>query len=375
MGMPNFIIKNHHCFLALLLFGLTACSSIPPQQVSNSLDAKIEQTRVVLAGETHTDYGHHYNQLALIKKSHEKWGGVTSIGLEMVQQPFQEYLDKYIAGEITELEMLRGVEWYSRWRYDFRLYRPIFDFARQHKIPLIALNIPRELTKRVSKVGLKGLNPEERKQLPTFIDQSNTEYRARLRKVFGMHSHGKKINEKGFSKFVDAQLAWDEGMAFAASSYLIKNPKSRMVILAGSGHLINREGIPSRLDRQLKLPANQRSLVVLSHSDEKYTSKEADFSLLTKPTQLPAAGQIGIGMNKGKGGVQITSITKSGAAFKAGLKQGDIILSLNSSEIKKPSDVYLWLLDKKPGEMFKAVIRRNKQTFSKSFPLGSSLRK
>ncbi len=372
MDMHNFTLNIHRFFLVVLFSTLTACTSIQPKQLPNSLDSRIQQTRVVLVGETHTNYGHHLNQLAIIKKTHKKWGGVFSIGLEMVQQPFQSYLEDYIGGKITEREMLRGVQWYSRWRYDFRLYRPIFDFAKQHKIPLIALNIPQELTKRISKVGIDGLTIEERKQLPALVDKSNAEYKARLRKIFGMHAHGKKFNEKGFKKFVDAQLAWDEGMAFAASNYLRKHPNRRMVVLAGSGHLINREGIPSRLDRQLTLSTDQRSLVVLSHSDEKYSSKEADFSLPTKDIKLPPTGLIGIGMKDTQQGVQISNIAKLGAAQKAGLQKGDLLVKLNKETVKTTSDVNLWRLDKKPNEKVEVLIRRGKQLLGKTLILGPS---
>lgn len=351
-------------------------SSVPN---ANSLETKIQKTRVVLVGETHTNYGHHLNQLKIIKKSHKKWGGVIStslntgisIGLEMVQQPFQGYLDSYIAGNITELEMLKGVEWYSRWRYDYRLYRPIFDYAKQNKIPLIALNIPQELTKKISKDGMESLTNAERKQLPTVIDKSNAEYTARLRNIFGMHSHGKTFNEKGFTKFVDAQLAWDEGMAFATSNYLKKHPKQRMVILAGSGHLINRDGIPSRLDRELSLSTSERSLVILSHDEKEYTRKEADFSLATKDIKLEAAGLLGIGMKDTKQGVRITRIAKTGAAKKAGLLKDDLLLMLNNEIVKTTSDVYLWRLDKKPNEKVIVQIRRGKQLLTKHLSLGA----
>lgn len=358
--MYKFNLNIYRYFLITLFFTLSACSSYPPKQATDSLDYKIQKTRVVLVGETHTNYGHHLNQLDIIKKSHEKWGGVITIGLEMVQQPFQSYLDDYVADKITEIEMLKGVEWYSRWRYDFRLYRPIFDYAKQNKIPLIALNIPTELTKKISRSGMSSLTPVERKQLPEIIDKTNTEYTARLRKIFGMHSHSKSFNEKGFNKFVDAQLAWDEGMAFAASKYLKKHPEKRMVILAGSGHLINRAGIPSRIDRQLKLTPNNRSLVILSHSEKKYSLKEADFSIASKDITLEPSGLIGIAMKDTKQGVAVTKTVESGAAQKAGLKEGDLLVKLNNQMVKTASDVSLWRLDKKPNEKVNVLVRRGK---------------
>ena len=373
MAMHNYILRLSRFFLFVLFFTLSACSSIQTEQTSNSLNSKIEQTRVVLVGETHTNYGHHLNQLEIIKKTHEKWGSVgavLSIGLEMVQQPFQSYLDDYIAGKITERQMLKGVEWYSRWRYDFRLYRPIFDYAKQHKTPLIALNIPQELTRKISKGGIASLSSKERKFLPTVIDKSNSKYTARLKEVFGQHSHGKVFNQKGFNKFEEAQLAWDEGMAFASSNYLTENPKKRMVILAGSGHLINRDGIPSRLDRLLELSGKQRSVVILSHDEKPYTSKEADFSLKTKNIKLPPAGLIGIGMKDTDQGVQISSVTKTGAANQAGLQKGDYLIQLNETKVKTSSDVSLWRLDKNPNEKANVVIRRNKKLLKKILILG-----
>jgi len=364
------ISSRSNYLILIVLFALSACSSIPPKQVSNDLENKIAQSRVILVGETHDDYGHHLNQLEIIKTSHKKWGGVLTIGLEMVQQPFQQALDEYISGKITERDMLKGVEWYSRWRFDFRLYRPIFDYAKRHSIPLIALNIPQELTRKISKSGIQNLTKFERKQLPELIDKSNIAYTNRLKKIFGQHSHGKTFNQKGFNKFVEAQLTWDEGMAFAASNYLKENPRKRMVILAGSGHLIHHAGIPNRLNRQLQLTKDKKPLVILSHNDEPYTTQEADFSLKAKDPKLAPLGLIGIGMKDSNQGVQVSSIVKNGAAEKAGLQKEDTLLKLNQTIIKTSEDVSLWRLDKLPKETVDVLLRRGKQQLIKRVVLG-----
>ena len=61
--------------------------------------------------------------------------------MEMFQQPFQRYLDEYVAGSIDEQTMLRATEYYRRWRMDFRHYAPILRYAREHGLPVIALNV------------------------------------------------------------------------------------------------------------------------------------------------------------------------------------------------------------------------------------------
>lgn len=328
---------------------------------------RLQNARVVSVGETHTNYSHHLNQLAVIKALHSKWGNKISIGLEMVQRPFQQSLDGYIAGEISEREMLRRVEWYDRWKYDFRLYRPIFNYAKDNKIPLVALNIPKELSKRISKVGIDGLNAKERSQLPKSIDRSNVSYEKRLKKVYRMHAHAKKsANGNGFKRFVDAQLAWDEGMAMTAAKYLTANLEKNMVLLAGEGHLVNREGIPRRIDRQLGI----RSVVVLNQQYDEPSSTKGDYLLFASEKELPATGMFGISMEASKGGVLISGVSKKSAAAKAGLTVNDVITKLDKFLIKTPSDVSLWRFDKKPGTKVMVAIRRGKQHFTKSLILG-----
>lgn len=378
---------NHHIFtpaLILILLGLNACSvnkqssskqptTDKPARIINAIDLnavkplgslaqKLAKHRVVFVGEQHTDYGDHLNQLAIIKSLHKTWGNKTSIGLEMIQQPYQSFLDNYISGKISQHKMLRGVEWYDRWKYDFRLYRPIFDYAKENNIPLVALNIPKELTKRITKVGIKGLNHKERSLLPQVLDKSNPAYRARLQSVFGMHSH---TSSKGFEKFFEAQMAWDEGMAFGAAKYLKKNPAKHMVILAGGGHIINREGIPSRLDRQI----HSTSAVVLNHAGDLPSSQQGDFLLFSADAKLPPAGLMGIFMIDTANGVKVKSLTSHGAAKKAGVAKGDTIIELNEMPVKAANDIKIWGLDKKPGDKVKLKLKRNNKIIYKTLTL------
>jgi len=250
------------------------------------ITTKLAQHRTVFVGETHTNYNDHLNQLAVIKRLHKHWGKDTSIGLEMIQRPFQFFLDNYIAGKISEKDMLRGTQWYKRWKYDFRLYRPIFDYAKQHQIPLIALNIPKELTKRITKVGIDKLSKQEREQLPPIIDRSNKAYTKRIKSVFSGHTH---TSSKGFDKFLDAQLGWDEGMAFTAANYLRTHPSKKMIILAGSGHMVNYQGIPDRLDRQIK----SKSAVILNNANDDIKNS-GDYLLFSPEKKLPMKIKLGM---------------------------------------------------------------------------------
>lgn len=354
-----------------------------------AISPKLARYRAVLVGETHTSYSDHLNQLAVIKNLHKQWGKEMAVGLEFVQQPFQQPLDAYIAGRLSELDMLRQTQWYMRWKYDFRLYRPIFEFARRNQIRLIALNIPTDITKRISKMGLDALTPQQRQQLPQTIDKSNDTYKKHLKSIFKLHAHAgdkekdkdkdkdkkskhsakqiekiKKI-KKHFNHFYEAQLAWDEGMAATAATYLLKHPSHNMVLLAGGGHMINRHGIPDRLERRI----NSKVVVVLNDAGEKPTASKGDFLLLSSAVTLPKAGLLGVFMSQDKKGVMISALMANSAAKKAGLKKGDIFLSIANNKVKKISDVKLLLLDVKPSEQRVISILRGNKVLKKNIIL------
>ena len=110
------------------------------RSVLHDIIKELSSKRVVYVGETHHRYGHHLTQLEIIKQLHRINPNI-AIGMEFFQQPFQPILDDYIAGNISESEMLKKTEWYEHWRYDFRLYQDIMQYAHEHKIPVIALNV------------------------------------------------------------------------------------------------------------------------------------------------------------------------------------------------------------------------------------------
>lgn len=363
----------------VIVSSISACSTVKQQEKSSSsieqantnisavdlkalqsletISSKLAKHRTVFVGESHTSYSDHLNQLAIIKQLHKHWGDQTSIGLEMIQQPYQAFLDRYIAGEIDESQMLKGTEWYDRWKFEFRLYRPIFDYAKQNKIPLVALNIPKELTKRISKVGIRGLSNEERKQLPKTIDRTNKVYEKRITKVFSGHTH---TSSKGIEKFIDAQLGWDEGMAFSAAKYLTKYPNKHMVIIAGGGHVMNYEGIPDRLDRQIKT----KSAIVLNNFGGDSTEKSGDYILFSEERKLPPIGRFGIGMKaaKNKGtGVIVSIVDKKSAAKKAGVQTGDLIIQLNDQVIGDMIDFKIFAEATKPGSKVNIKVKRQQK--------------
>ncbi len=316
------------------------------------LAAQLASKRVVFVGETHDRYDHHINQLDIIRRLHE-FDPDLAIGVEYFQQPFQPQVDDYIAGRTMEREFLRATEYYQGWGYDYRLYAAIFRFAREQRIPVRALNVPTTLASAVAKVGIAGLSERQRAYLPKEIGPADENYRSRLRKAFEAHGAAKP---DAFDHFVEAQLVWDEGMAESAAAYLNANQGSRMVILAGSGHLVFGTGIPKRLERR-----TNATYAIVVNGGEDVEPHMADYLLLSKKQELPPAGILGISLEEKDGECRIRSLSAGGAGEKAGLKWGDVLIEIDGQMVKRIADMRLALWDRKPGDRVRVRVGRKRR--------------
>jgi len=319
------------------------------------LDALIEQLaddRIVFVGETHDRYEDHLNQLAIIRGLHER-GKPIAIGMEFFQQPFQDRLDAYIAGDLSEAALLRESEYFERWRFDYRLYRPILRYAREQGIPLIALNLPREITDKVGDGGIASLSPEEAELIPEEIDRDAPGYRAHLEAIFAMHP---KAEDASFDHFLEVQLLWDEGMAERAARWLQDNPDSQLIVLAGSGHVEYGRGIPSRVQRRLEVPM----AIVMSGQQRPLDPKMADFLLYPQPVSLPKTGLMGVMLDTDSegDGVAIQGFAQQSGAREAGVKEGDRIIEIGDTPVGSYADIRIALMDSRPGQQMPIAVLR-----------------
>jgi len=202
---------------------------------------EVSKSRVVVIGETHDNQSHHDLQLKIIRTLYEG-GAPLAVGLEMFRAESQELLDKWWRwGMPTEqFEALYRENWGMPWL----LYRDIFLYTRQKRIPLVGLNVPRDIISKVAREGFASLTEAERKKLPPGLSCTLDEaYRSFIRRTFTEHAHA---SGRSFDHFCEAQMVWDTAMAIYALEYLDKNPGSRIVILAGTVHAWKR-AIPRQI--------------------------------------------------------------------------------------------------------------------------------
>lgn len=322
----------------------------------DTLGAVIEKTldkRIIYVGEYHDQAGHHDVQLEVIKAAYAMDPRL-AVGMEMFQRPFQNALDDYISGAISERVFLKRSEYFKRWGFEYGLYKPIIDFCREKRIPLVALNARREITEKVSRKGLDALSEEERKEIPGVMDLKDEEYRTRLKEVFEKHTNPE---DKNFDFFYQAQIVWDETMALSIDEFMKKNPDHRMVVLAGGGHLAYGSGIPKRAFRRNGLPY----AVILNDGDVE--KGIADFIVFPGSREIEAAPRLMANLEEGEGGVLITGFGQDSPAKKGGLRKGDRIISIDGEKVSDIQDVKIALLYKKKGDDIKVAIVRERFLF------------
>jgi uncharacterized iron-regulated protein len=312
---------------------------------TGSLSQIVEQigdSRVVLVGETHTRYDHHLVQLEILKHLYQK-SPKLALGVEWFQRPFQQHLDDYIAGKITEKEMLHLTDYFNRWSYDYRLYRPIINYAREQGIPIIALNASRELMAALSQSDMENLPEEFQDQLPDSYDWSDKDYEQRLRDMYELHPEF----QGEFEGFLRGQLTWDESMAERAAQYLQDNPEQRMLILAGSGHIAFGSGIPNRLKRRLDV---KQSSILVSEDLLPHSPDIADYLVLSTQLELEPVGLVGAFLEAEGRLVVIRDFSHNSAVKDAGLEQGAVIIGIDDQTIESFADFKLAMMEKKAGD-------------------------
>ncbi len=320
---------------------------------------KLVKKRVVYAGEGHTRYADHKLQLRLIRELYNR-GIDLSIGMEMFPAGAQDALDEFVAGDIDEAEFLHKSKYFKVWSYDYRLYREILNFARRHKIPVIALNIAKDKVSKVYKNGgISALAPEEKMAIPLDRDLDVPGYRDRIAQVYQMHTgRGGHGNVNGFFQ---AQAIWDEVMAENITKYLVANPEKNMVVIAGRGHVLKSQAIPPRVFR--RLPVSQA--VVINADGGAINSAEVDYVVFSPEAQLPAKVLMGIVMDVDdkKEIIRIESVAPKSPAEKAGVEKGDILINIDDKPVKTVADVKIIMLGKKHGDKITVLIKRHHAIF------------
>lgn len=327
---------------------------------------QLSQKRVVYVGETHTSRPDHLLQMMLIEGLHRRNENL-AIGMEMFPRSSQAALDRFINDpDFSEADFLRESRYWEVWRYDYRFFRPIFAYAREHRLPVIGLNIDRDITSSVFKSGsLEKLTAEQKAQLPAEMRLDLEGYVERLTLTHQMHGQGNHA-DGSLTGFIQAQALWDETMAESISNYLKEHPDTRMIVLAGSQHTRKDSGIPPRVAARMEV--SQASVLNLATSRLSATelAKTTDYLFLLESYEFAPQGKIGVVLleKEIEGGtrMEIVDVNPQSNAGAAGVQKDDILIFIDELAIHTMDDVRLALLDKAVGETVRIAVLRGGKT-------------
>ena len=125
------------------------------------LMAALAERPVVLLGESHDNAEHHRWQLHMLAALHARRPDMV-IGFEMFPRRVQPALDAWVAGDHDVAGFLKAADWAGVWGFAQELYLPLFHFARQNRVPMVALNVERSLVSRVGRRGWAAVPAAER---------------------------------------------------------------------------------------------------------------------------------------------------------------------------------------------------------------------
>lgn len=208
------------------------------------------KVRIIYLGEHHTIARHHKLQLDVIKGLVER--GITpAIGMEMFSTEQQRALDEWCQAD-SDVDSLAAGLGRDRWA-NLRDYAEMLMFARQIKAPILGLNAPDSVVRKVAREGLDSLSDTEKEAIPPDVENINPLYDKLLRLKLRVH---KSFQDKKLDKIVLAQAVRDAVMSKTVVDFLNSDTGSgkTMVVIAGGGHLNYGFGIPERVSRRLDAP-------------------------------------------------------------------------------------------------------------------------
>jgi uncharacterized iron-regulated protein len=209
----------------------------------NKFVADLGRSDVIFIGDTHDDSHIHAKQLEIIQALYAG-NPQLAIGLEMFTTDNQRYLDEWTAGKLDEKEF--AAIYARNWSYDWSLYRDLFIFSRDHRIPMIALNVPKTIIAKVVRLRAASLDENDKNELPPDVhwtlNPRQAEYLRRIRE----QAFGNAPTRIPAANFQEAQALRNNTIAYNIVKFRRKFPEHKVVVIAGTWHAI-KNGAPESL--------------------------------------------------------------------------------------------------------------------------------
>ena len=247
---------------------------------SAELISGLKDVDVLFFGEEHNDSIGHFLEADLFKKMHAAYPK-TALTLEMFHTDVQGVLDEYLAGFISEKNLIKEARAWN----NYKDYRPLIEYAKANKLDVVAGNAATRYSNLVTKSGLAALAnlPKSSKTYlpPLPIDTATGKYYDKFMETMGGHSMGPM-------KIYQTQNLWDATMAWSIAKHLKKNKGTKILQLNGRFHSDNHLGTYAKLQEMMPKikAANISSFYAddfLNPNWDRYKDR-GDYIIVTDPT-------------------------------------------------------------------------------------------
>ena len=210
-----------------------------------ALKEAFQSAQIVYVGELHNHTWGHRVELTLLETLFSVNSNV-AISMEMFERDIQAIMDGYLAGEVTEEFFLRNTRPWKNYTPD---YRPIIEFARAYRLPVLAANVPRRYAAYVAAGKdniLEQLPDYEKNFMAEKILAPEDEYYKKFSKIMVGHVPPKLIKQ-----YYRAQCLKDDTMAKSIVDFLKNNPEAKVISYTGAFHSDEHLGVVYKVARQL----------------------------------------------------------------------------------------------------------------------------
>ena len=205
-----------------------------------ALEALVEYS-IIFIGEVHELRVAHEAEFAILTGLPEGDPNLV-LALEMFERDVQYILDAYLKGQISEDTFLERSRPWPNYQED---YRPLIEWAKKKRIPVIAANVPRRAAAGVAMandVSPDSLGPD-RIYLPATLHLDSKEYYERFAASTEEMPHGSPMKGMNLDGLFKAQVLKDAVMAASLEPYLDR----RILFCCGHFHSDYHLGIPYQL--------------------------------------------------------------------------------------------------------------------------------
>ena len=239
---------------------------------------------VLFFGEEHNDSTCHFLEYSLFKKLSKKYPDKVALSMEMFETDCQNVLNEYLSGLIREKNFITE----ARAWHNYNDYRPLIEWAKANKIPVIAANAPNRYVNMTNRLGLQSLEQLGKigkSWLPPLpIDTATGAYYDKFLQIMGGHA------ALGGMQMFQAQNLWDATMGWSIARFAKAHKGYKILQLNGGFHSEEQLGAVAQLKKYAR---KLRILNIATFDDENFDNpdwsklgKNGDYIIVTDP-KLP----------------------------------------------------------------------------------------